>query len=1064
MKRKSSLKSQIIISITGLVFLSLAITTVFFGQYAKNELSEALEINALSFAESTKNNVESQYNSILFNNNAVLARRKIELKNNIEISLAVLSSIYQEFSSGQISEAAAKRKAISTFMQIRYNDGIGYFWINDTTRPYPVMIMHPTIPELDGTILDKPEFNCALGVNENLFKAFVDVCSENGEGYVDYLWPKPTLEGLTEQQPKISYVKLFEPWNWIIGTGVYIDDIERDTHERLDAVIEDLQRLNTIQRISESGYFFIFDEDNFVLVHPNLAGTYITDLLNPSTGQSIANELKVAALSSDHILEYLWDKPGFEGQYRYPKKTYTSYYEPLGWYISSSFYIDDFNEKTSTLVRTMLLFSAGFIILALLISSIIIKNIINPLNLLIQSIRKSDEDGIPLESIPQTNVAELEILSNTMNRMIGSICKSRQELKSQRDFFYGVIMDSPYIICRLTSEGVTNFINPVGEMITGYKKEEIIGKNWWKLFYPDMEYSQVEKLYEILSEGEAVDNEMALTACDGEQKNIIWNSLTRRDENNRIIEILGFGNDITDKKKIETALRQSERRSRALLKAIPDLMFIINRDGVFTDYETFNKPLYTPNDFHGKKVEEILPSDIAAMTREKVIQTLETGKIQIYVYSLDDTRGNPLFFEARMVPAEEDSAMVIVRDITKQKQQEAELHNLRNYLSNIIDSMPSVLVGVDAANKVTLWNTMAEHSTKISSNSAKGKILSEVFPQIAPLMEKISESIRVKEVRSEQKKSRITNGGTVYEDLTVFPLITNGVEGAVIRIDDVTDKMIMEEHIVQSEKMLSVGGLAAGMAHEINNPLAGMIQTASVMASRLGDDLDIQANVDAANSSGTSIEAVSRFMELRGIIRMIESINESGKRITEIVGNMLSFARKSTFLKASEDIISIIEKTLELASTDYNLEKNYDFKTIEVEKEFDENLPLIPCEGAKIQQVLLNLLQNGSQAMQEANTENPRFIIRAGIDSEGNMLKIEIEDNGPGIDDEIRKRVFEPFFTSKPVGKGTGLGLSVSYFIVTQNHGGEMEVESRPGSGTNFIIRLPLENTASPGK
>ncbi|MCF8128159.1 MAG: PAS domain-containing protein [Deltaproteobacteria bacterium] len=120
-----------------------------------------------------------------------------------------------------------------------------------------------------------------------------------------------------------------------------------------------------------------------------------------------------------------------------------------------------------------------------------------------------------------------------------------------------------------------------------------------------------------------------------------------------------------------------------------------------------------------------------------------------------------------------------------------------------------------------------------------------------------------------------------------------------------------------------------------------------------------------------------------------------------------------------------------------------------------------PCEGAKIQQVLLNILSNGAQAMQAAGTKSPRLIVRTRFEKGRQMALMEIEDNGPGMDETTRKRVFEPFFTTKPVGVGTGLGLSVSYFIITENHGGEMRVESRPGTGAKFIIRLPLKGAAA---
>ncbi|MBI9099896.1 MAG: hypothetical protein JEY91_15555 [Spirochaetaceae bacterium] len=215
-------------------------------------------------------------------------------------------------------------------------------------------------------------------------------------------------------------------------------------------------------------------------------------------------------------------------------------------------------------------------------------------------------------------------------------------------------------------------------------------------------------------------------------------------------------------------------------------------------------------------------------------------------------------------------------------------------------------------------------------------------------------------------------------------------------------------------------------------------------------------NIKAAEEAGTSIESIKRFMTLRNIPKMFESINSSGKRAAEIVSNMLSFSRDEHARKTSHNINELIEKTIELASTDYNVHKQYDFKKIQIQKEFTHNLPLISCEESKIQQVLLNIFRNGAQAMQEAHTENPTIIIRTMFNSEKKMNYVEIEDNGPGMTNTIKKRIFEPFFTTKENGIGTGLGLSVSYFIITENHKGEMSVISEVDIGTRFIIGLPL--------
>lgn len=271
------------------------------------------------------------------------------------------------------------------------------------------------------------------------------------------------------------------------------------------------------------------------------------------------------------------------------------------------------------------------------------------------------------------------------------------------------------------------------------------------------------------------------------------------------------------------------------------------------------------------------------------------------------------------------------------------------------------------------------------------------------------------------------------------------------------DEARVEDDAIHGEKMHLVGGLARRMAHEINNPLAGIMQTADVMAFRLGGKSETPANLKAARAAGVSMDAIRSFMEARSIPRMLATINKSARRLASIVNDMLCFTRKSEARTPLHDIEKLLDQTLELAATDAVLEKQYDFKTIEIVKDFEESLPFAPCEGARIQQVLLDLLRNGARAMRESGTENPRFTIRTRFEKSRGMVCMEIEDNGPGMDEETRKRAFEPFFTTKRVGTGAGLGLSMSNYIITENHGGEMTVESRPGAGARWFVRLPLK-------
>jgi signal transduction histidine kinase len=264
----------------------------------------------------------------------------------------------------------------------------------------------------------------------------------------------------------------------------------------------------------------------------------------------------------------------------------------------------------------------------------------------------------------------------------------------------------------------------------------------------------------------------------------------------------------------------------------------------------------------------------------------------------------------------------------------------------------------------------------------------------------------------------------------------------------------IEEMMVQTEKMMSVGGLAAGMAHEINNPLGGILLGLQNIRRRLSPELD--SNRKVATGLGLDLDKVFDYLDQRQILHFLDGMSDACLRASEIVKNMLQFSRRAAGKKEPVNLIALLDSTLELAAMDYDLKKKYDFRLIEIIREYATELPLVPCIASEIQQVLLNLLRNAAQVLAtlQDGAITPRVTVR--LMQENNSVRIEIEDNGPGMEEVTRRRVFEPFFTTRPPGEGTGLGLSVSYYIVHDEHGGQMSVESSPDQGTIFIIQLPL--------
>ncbi len=280
--------------------------------------------------------------------------------------------------------------------------------------------------------------------------------------------------------------------------------------------------------------------------------------------------------------------------------------------------------------------------------------------------------------------------------------------------------------------------------------------------------------------------------------------------------------------------------------------------------------------------------------------------------------------------------------------------------------------------------------------------------------------------------------------------------GSFAVIADITERKKTQEFIIQTEKMMTVGSLAAGMAHEINNPLAIILQGVNAACSRLSPENE--KNRAIAEKLGININSIIAYLEERNIIKYLDGIQEAGKRASEIVANMLKFSRRSSYLFEYSDLNAIIEKSIEIASKDYDFPKQYDFRNIKISTDYDKELPKIYCVETEIQQVILNLLKNSAQAILSMGEIDFEPEIRIATFREGDFAVTMVYDNGPGMNEGTIKRIFEPFYTTKDVGAGTGLGLSISYYIVTSHHKGIITAESKQGEGAAFIIKLPFHS------
>ncbi|HKE25491.1 MAG TPA: ATP-binding protein [Bryobacteraceae bacterium] len=369
------------------------------------------------------------------------------------------------------------------------------------------------------------------------------------------------------------------------------------------------------------------------------------------------------------------------------------------------------------------------------------------------------------------------------------------------------------------------------------------------------------------------------------------------------------------------------------------------------------------------------------------------------------------------------------------QQKVAEYERLKEFSENIVESINVGILAADLEDRVESWNTQIEQLSGVAREAAVGRKLGELFP--AELVEQFNR------VRGETgihhiykfilktavvKPNGTVNGNGAHSsgrfreatlNIAIAPLVSKDGEqiGRLVIFDDVTDRAELEQRLVQADKLSSIGLLAAGVAHEVNTPLAVISTYAQMLAKQVAED------------SQKSV--------------LLDKIAKQTFRASEIVNSLLNFSRTSTTSFGEVSLNRVVQETLSLL--EHQLQKS----GVQVKTDLHASLDPIYGNAGKLQQVFLNLFLNARDAMVSGGTLEVRTW------SDGAQVKVEVADTGSGIAPENLHRIYDPFFTTKPARKGTGLGLSVTYGIVRE-HGGTIEVSNRPSGGARFRLEFPL--------
>jgi len=355
----------------------------------------------------------------------------------------------------------------------------------------------------------------------------------------------------------------------------------------------------------------------------------------------------------------------------------------------------------------------------------------------------------------------------------------------------------------------------------------------------------------------------------------------------------------------------------------------------------------------------------------------------------------------------------------------SEFERLKEFNENIVESINVGILAVDLEDRIESWNAQMEAMYALSRAEALGQELRSVFP--LEFIEAL-EGFRNEQGVHHLYKFRLTTraGEQRMANIAIAPLLSRNFVsvGRIVLVDDITERVSLETQLAQADKLSSIGLLAAGVAHEINTPLAVISSYAQMLSKQLKGD------------------------ERLGPV--LEKITQQSFRAAEIANGLLNFSRTSTTEFRDTNLNQVIRDTLGLLE--------HQFKTAKIVLDLDltEELPAIHGNPGKLQQVFLNLLLNAKEAMPEGG----HLRVATGANGHSNYVAALVADSGSGIEPEHMKRIYDPFFTTKTTPKagdrrGTGLGLSVSYGII-QEHAGKIHVESAVGAGTTFHLEFPL--------
>jgi two-component system, NtrC family, sensor kinase len=647
--------------------------------------------------------------------------------------------------------------------------------------------------------------------------------------------------------------------------------------------------------------------------------------------------------------------------------------------------------------------------------------------------------------------------------------QKRAAVERKEAEFRNVLESAPDAIVITSGQGRIVRLNRQAEAIFGYTREELLGEPV-EILMPERFRERHRKhraAYSPTSRPRPMGTGLELYGRrkdGGEFPVDITLSPMEIADGFLIISII---RDITSRRQTEEQLLKLSRT----VEQSANLVIIADTQGriEYVNPQFTQVTGYTPDEVIGQNPRILKSGKTSPEEYRRLWETITSGREWRGEF-LNKTKNGELYWaSASISPIRNRQGvithfMAIEEDISELKQAEEALRASERRYRQLTEATLEAIVVTDERGVISLFNAAAQRTFGYSEQEVLGQPLTILMP---PKYHKTHR--RGLRRYLETRKARVV-GRTIElrgrrKDGEVFPLelslsAVELPEGICFlgAIRDLTERQRLQARIVQAEKLASLGLMSAGVAHEINNPLAYVANNLAVLERDIRGLTALVAAYEAAQATLESArpDLAARVAQLaeeidlpyvkEHIEQMVGSTRQGVKRVADIVQNLRGFARLDQAAVDRVNLHDAITSSLEL------IRGRLDRRHIVVEQQFGD-LPLVLCAPAQINQVVLNLLVNALQAIEATSKGGGRIEIRT--QAVGDEVIVEVADDGRGIPTELLPRIFDPFFTTKAVGEGTGLGLSICHGIVS-DHGGRIEVESTPGQGSRFRVILPI--------